>query len=115
MKWITDIPVGSISSVCRKELLELNSVLGDYLGLGIVWSDCDSCDGFSDYYELVFCVRIINLSDKSGRAWWFGRSLKIGLGQMMEDLKNGIMLDEVILPHFESVSELRMKLELQGR
>ena len=88
----------------RKELLELDSVLGDVLGLEIVVQSYKVEIAAADEYLVGIVKR-----NMGGCHWWGGICLEDCFENMMKDLKRGVMVG---LPRFESASELRMKLEL---
>ena len=111
----------SLDENTKKEILGLDSVLRDFLGLGIVWNDY----GGEYTWDLngarkMLGLGIVCLEDGSGRGWWYGGSLEDCFWKMMKDLKRGAMVvgsmnERVSLPRFGSVSELKMKMELMGK
>lgn len=109
----------SLDDDTRKELLGLDSVLRDFLGLGIMWNDYDGRYAWGYGAQKLLGLGIVCLEDDSSRGWWYGGSLRDCFWKMMKDLKRGAMVvgsmyERVCLPRFGSVSELRMKLELRG-
>jgi len=90
----------------------MDSVLGDFFGLGIMMADYKpTIKGVISSTEVGYGMGIVSLEDGSVCGWWYGGSLEDCFWNMMKDLKWGVMVD---LPRFGSVSELRMKLELRG-
>ena len=98
----------------RKELLELDSVLGDFLGLGIEVEDYVGKYVY-DGAGVGYGIGIVRRDGGFGCEWWYGKTLEDCFGFMMKDLKRKTILNGVVLPVFGSVSELRMKLELRGK
>ena len=97
----------------KMEIREMDSVLGDFFGLGMVLDDY----GRLHYaFDGIGCgLGIVSLEDGSGRGWWYGETLDECFRFMMNDLKREGMYSWISLPVFGSVSELRMKMELKGK
>ena len=110
-----EIVVGSgeyekLDEKTKTEIREMDSVLGDFFGLGMMMADYKR-RGVLYEVGVGYGMGIVSLEDGSVCGWWYGDSLEDCFWNMMKDLKWGVMVG---LPRFESVSELRMKLELLG-
>ena len=98
----------------KSEILEMDSVLREFFGFEVAWGYMGNKSPLWSQYGM----GIVEGDELVWNGWWYGDTLKECFEMMVGSINRGKVLERhgkrVVLPVFESVSELRMKLELLG-